>query len=109
MVRFGFHRSVNNKYPSVTKTANYTIETNDGIIFCDTSGGAFTVTLPVPTSSLAGTMYMIVDTNGTFQTNNLTLARSGSELIEGLAANKILQTPWGWFTVVTNGTDWFVG
>ena len=92
----------------VTKTANYTILSTDGTIFCDTSGGAFTLTLPSPTS-LGGKLYRIIDSTGFFQTNNLTLAPSGSEKIEGLAASKVLQTPWGWFNVTTNGTDWFVG
>lgn len=93
---------------TTTKTANYTITPGDNIIFCDTSGGAFTLTLPSPTS-LKGKIFRIIDTGGTFQTNNLTLARSASEKIEGLAASKVLQTNWGWFTVTTNGTDWLVG
>ena len=95
-------------YNTVTKTANYTILSTDTIIFANTSGGAFTLTLPSPTS-LAGKIYMIIDTNGTFNTNNCTLAPSSTEKIEGLAASKPLQTNWGWFTITTNGTDWFVG
>jgi hypothetical protein len=90
-----------------TKTANYTILSTDGTIFCDTSGGAFTLTLPSPTG-LGGKLYRIIDSTGNFQTNNLTLAPSASEKIEGLAASKILQTPWGWFTITTNGTDWYI-
>jgi hypothetical protein len=92
----------------VTKTANYTILSTDGTILCDTSGGAFTLTLPSPTA-LAGKLYRIIDSTGFFQTNNLTLAPSGGEKIEGLAASKVLQTPWGWFTITTDGTNWFVG
>lgn len=93
---------------TTTKTANYTITTNDAIIFCDTSGGAFTLTLPSPTG-LAGKLYRIIDSTGFFQSNNLTLSPSASEKIEGLAASKVLQTPWGWFNVTTDGTNWFVG
>ena len=55
-----------------TKTANYTILSTDGTIFCDTSGGAFTLTLPSPTG-LGGKLYRIIDSTGFFQTNNLTL------------------------------------
>lgn len=93
---------------TTTKTANYTILSTDSIIFCDTTGGAFTLTLPSPTA-LAGKVYRIIDTGGAFQTNNLTLARSAAESIEGLAASKVLQTNWGYFEVTTNGTNWFVG
>lgn len=94
---------------STTQTANYTILSTDSTIFCDTNSvGAFTVTLPNP-SGLAGKIFRIIDTKGTFGTNNLTLARFGSELISGVAASKVLQTNWGWFQITTNGTDWFVG
>jgi len=97
-----------NTTPIVTKTANYTILSTDGTILCDTSGGAFTLTLPSPTA-LAGKIYRVIDSTGFFQTNNLTLAPSGAEKIEGLAASKVLQTPWGWFTITTDGTNWWCG
>lgn len=91
-----------------TKTANYPMVTTDRIILCDTTGGAFTVTLPAP-ASMTGIILRIIDSGGAFNTNNLTLARNASEQIEGLAASKVLQTDWGWFSIVSNGTNWFVG
>lgn len=95
--------------PNTTKTANYTILSTDRIIFCDTNTvSAFTLTLPSPTA-LAGIMFRIIDIKGSFGTNNLTLARSAAELIEGVGASKILQTNWGWFDVTTDGTNWYVG
>lgn len=90
-----------------TKVANYMITTADNIIFVDTSGGAFTLTLPTPTA-IGGKFFRIIDTAGTLSTNNLTLARSAAEKIEGLAASKLFSTDWGGWTVTTNGTDWFV-
>lgn len=93
-------------FPQVTKTANFTITAANDIIFCDTSGGAFSLTLPPP---VAGKLYRIIDSTGNFGTNNLTLVRNAAEKIEGLAASKVLQTNWGWFNVTSNGTDWFVG
>lgn len=95
----------------VTKTANYTILSTDDIIFVDTSGGAFTLTLPTPTSVSTTTttkVFRIIDITGTLSTNNLTLARSSIEKIEGLAANRLLQTDWGFWEVTTNHTDWFI-
>jgi hypothetical protein len=71
----------------------------------DTSGGAFTVTLPAP----ALNAYVIIkDSTGSFETNNLTVAPHGAEQIEGLAANKVLQTNWGSATFVSNGTNWWM-
>jgi hypothetical protein len=94
---------------TTTKSANYPIVATDGTIFCNTSGGAFTLTLPAPATAGAGKIYRVIDTQGTFNTNNLTLAPNGAEKISGLAANKLLQTNWGFYTITTDGTDWFVG
>ena len=95
----------------VTKTSNYTILSTDRIIYVDTSGGGFTLTLPDPTTVSTTTVtqnFQIIDTAGTLSTNNLTLARFGTEKIEGLAASKVFQTDWGGWVISTNHTDWFV-
>lgn len=108
-VAFGRHRTVTN---FTSKTANYTILSTDSVIFVDTSGGAFTLTLPSPasvSSSSTTKVYRIIDTAGTLSTNNLTIARSSTEKIEGLAANKILSTDWGYWEITTNNVDWFIG
>lgn len=95
----------------VTKTANYTILATDSIIYVDTSGGGFTLTLPDPTTistSITTKTFRIVDIKGTLSTNNLTLARFGSEKIEGLAASKIFSTDWAGWSIITNNVDWFI-
>jgi hypothetical protein len=55
--------------------------------FADTTSAAFTITLP--TSPSAGDIVAISDYAGTFSTNNLTVARNGSN-IRGSAADLIL-------------------
>jgi hypothetical protein len=50
--------------------------------FCNTTGGAFTVTLP--TSPSLGNFVSFIDYAGTFDTNNLTIARNGKN-IQGVA------------------------
>ena len=55
--------------------------------FTDTSGSAFNVTLP--SSPSAGDIVAVADYAGTFATNNLTVARNGSN-IRGSAADLIL-------------------
>ena len=57
--------------------------------FCDTTSAAFTVTLP--SSPSAGAVVGIADYANTFATNNVTVARNGSN-IGGLASNSFLTT-----------------
>lgn len=89
-----------------TITANLTVDTTtaDHIIFCNQSG-AITITLPAPT---AGRILLIKDISGTANTNTITLAPHASESIEGLAASKILQTNWGSWEIISNGTNWYM-
>jgi len=65
------------------KTANYTAVAGQGV-FANTSGGAFTVTLPASPS--LGNEVTIVDYAGTFDTFNLTVGRN-SQPIMGTAAD----------------------
>jgi hypothetical protein len=65
------------------KTGNYTASAGEGV-FANTSGGAFTVTLPASPS--LGDEVSIVDYAGTFDTNNLTVGRN-SQPIMGTAAD----------------------
>jgi hypothetical protein len=91
----------------VTRSGNSSISATDGFILVDTSGGAFTLTLPNP-ASVTGQPFYIVDKTGFLSTNNLTLARFAAEMIEGLAASKVFQTSWGGWIVFSDGTDWYV-
>jgi hypothetical protein len=73
------------------------------ILLVDTSA-ARTINLPTPASGLRFTMK---DKTGQAGTNAITLARAGSEKIEGVAANYTLEANWGKWTIVSDGTDWF--
>lgn len=68
----------------ILKSANYAVQANDPPILADTSGGAFTITLPA--SPTVGQFVVIADAQSTWGTNNLTVARNG-QLIESTAAN----------------------
>ena len=69
---------------------------------CNTSGGAFTLTLP--SSPTAGQFVGIIDTNETFNTETLTIARNGSPIML-LAENMTVQTQSASFNLVyVNGT-----
>ena len=63
------------------KTSNYTATANQGVL-TNTTGGAFTVTLPATPSN--GDQVIVADAANFWGTNNLTVARNGSN-IGGLA------------------------
>jgi hypothetical protein len=63
------------------KTSGFTAAAGEGY-FCDTTSSAFTATLP--SSPTLGDSISFIDYAGTFDTNNLTIARNGKN-IQGLA------------------------
>ena len=73
---------------NLTKTANYTAVAGDKIL-CDTSGGAFTITLPA--SPNAGDKVHVLDAAASFDNNNLTIARN-SKKIQGATADLTITT-----------------
>jgi hypothetical protein len=68
--------------------------------FCDTSGGAFTATLPA--TPTLGDEVTLVDYAGTFDTNNLTVGRN-SENIQGSAADLTVSVERAGLTLVYSG------
>ncbi len=60
------------------KTSNFTASAGQGV-FCNTSGGAFTLTLPASPS--IGDEVSFIDYAGTFDTNNLTIGRNSSKIL----------------------------
>jgi hypothetical protein len=88
----------------VFKTANYTTVAKEGVL-ADTSGGAFTVTLPATPS--VGDLVVVADAGASWGTNNLTVGRNGST-IGGLAENLVCNINGVSVTLVYDGTTWEV-
>ena len=84
---FGRSGSVNWQTSSI-KTATFTAANGEGY-FCNTSGGAFNITLP--SSPTAGDIVALKDYTGTFSSHNLTIDRNGSKL-NGASSNFALST-----------------
>jgi len=84
----GFGRTGSVDWQTTKKTANFTATSGEGY-FCDTSSGAFTLTLPASPS--AGDIVGIRDYASTFATNNLTIGRNSSNL-NGTAADFPIST-----------------
>jgi len=87
----------------VVKTANYTAVAGD-LILADTSGGAFTITLPA--SPATGDTVFVADADD-WSSNNLTVARNGST-IEGLSEDVVCDIGNISLTFTYSGTTWQV-
>ena len=84
----GFGATGAASWDTTVKTTGFTAVSGVGY-FVNTTGGAFTVNLPVGS---AGASVALADYTGTFQTNNITITPNGSQKIGGVNANAILST-----------------
>jgi hypothetical protein len=87
---------------SVTKTANYTILDTDERIYVDSSGGAFTITLPASPDD--NKEYEIIDSTGNCASFNVTVNGNGND-INGSNTGTITSNNEAW-GLVYNGTQW---
>jgi len=87
-----------------SKTSAYTATGDETIIPVDTSGGAFTVTLPAA-ASYAGKQLTIVKTSTDF--NACTIDGDGSETINGSATTSI-NTQYESLTIACDGSNWYI-
>jgi len=101
------------RYISTTGTAStvlrevssaYDAEVNQRIL-TDSSGGAFTVTLPANSGLLVQDNLQIIDAAGTAGTNNITLGRNGS-LINGDAEDLVIDVNGAIITLLYTGTTY---
>ena len=81
----GFGRNGSVNWQTSIKTSAFTAVSGEGY-FCNTSSAAFTVTLPASPS--VGDIVAIKDYGSSFSTNNLTIARNGSNM-NGSAADTV--------------------
>ena len=84
----GFGRTGTVNWDTTVKTTGFTAVNGTGY-FCNTTSGAFTVTLPA--TPTAGNIVAFKDYAKTWNTNNLTIGRNGSN-IEGSAGNSVQNT-----------------
>lgn len=85
-------------------TTGITLTDKQGAL-ADTSGGAFTVTLPA--SPATGAQVVVADAGSSWGTNNLTVGRNGST-IGGLAENLVCDITGASVQLVYDGTTWEV-
>ncbi len=93
---------------TATKSASYTINNgsnNDVVIFADNTSGAVTITLPLAASYPGYRFYVKRIDNVT--ANVCTIARSGSDTIDG-ATSQTLDLQYTAIAVVSNGSNWYI-
>jgi hypothetical protein len=82
----------------IEKTSAYTAVAGDNI-FADTSGAAFTITLP--SSPSQGDAVSFIDSEGTFDTNNLTVEPGSEKIMANTAGDEmVVDTNGAGFTLV---------
>lgn len=85
-----------------TKTANYTLTTNDNEILADATGGTFTLTLPTAVGNTGKVFYMKkIDSSA----NVVTVATTSSQTIDGSTTRNLATQNESW-TVVSDGANW---
>ena len=84
----GFGRTGTVDWDTTAKTASFTAVSGNGY-FVNTTSGAITVTLPATPN--AGDIVAVADYAGTAATNNITIARNGSNF-DGVATDPVLNT-----------------
>ncbi|CAN0577779.1 unnamed protein product [Ectocarpus sp. 12 AP-2014] len=95
---------VPNAYTAVdTASPAYAIGTSDDIVAVAGTLDT-TLTLPDPSSKVAGDFIVVVKEGG--GDNNVTVVPSGTELLSG-GSSVVLSQPYGSIKIYTNGTDWF--
>jgi hypothetical protein len=88
--------------PWASTSSSITITANDRY-FVDTSGGAVTITLPA--SPQTGDQVSLLDLAGTFDTNNLTIARNDNKIM-GLTENLTVSVEDAGLTLVYTGATY---
>lgn len=86
----------------VSKTTTYTIGANDGLILCNATSAAFTVTLPTAAGA-SGRIYTIKKTDAT--TNAVTLGTTSSQTIDG-TTTRVIALQYGFLQVQSDGSNW---
>jgi hypothetical protein len=96
--------TVNGTFTTGTQTTNYTVTSTDTVVFADATGGNVTITLPAA-SGVTGYRFYVKRIDGS--ANTVTIARSGSDTIDGMTSFT-LDLQYTAFGVVSNGSAWYI-
>jgi len=89
---------------TVSKTTTYTVDSAEETILCDTSGGAWTLTLYTAASNSGKRIYIKKTSS---DTNTLTIDANGAETIDG-ETTQVLNIQYSYMTLISDGTNWHI-
>lgn len=92
-------------FTSVTAAADVQLNAAHTIYLADTSGGAYTLTLP-PAADSTGRFLTVKKTD--VAANAVTLDGNASETIDGAATNNTIDAQFDVMTIVSDGTEWHI-
>lgn len=93
------------KRTTVADTAYTAVSTDHLIAYTSLTTGR-TVTLPTAVG-IGTRVYIIIDETGTANTNNITVATTSSQTING-ASTQVINTAYGSLKVYSNGANWII-
>jgi hypothetical protein len=96
--------SSNGSLTTSTQTSSYTVTSSDTVVFADATSGSVVITLPAA-SGLAGYRFYIKRIDNA--ANTVSVARSGSDTIDGLTS-LTLDLQYTALAVVSNGSAWYI-
>ncbi len=91
-------------FATSAKTADYTLTSGDTVVMANATSGNVIITLPVA-STVSGYRFYVKRTDAS--ANTVTIARSGSDTIDG-ATSQTLDAQYTSVTVVSDGSNWFI-
>lgn len=89
----------------IEKNGAYTATLADDVIKGDTSGGAFSITLPAAATA-TGKIYTFIRTGA--GGNALTIDGDGVETIDGNATDARMDAEYDSLTIYCDGSEWFI-
>lgn len=107
----GLHASIGSSFSprfyGTTKSAVATLRKDEqGVIFVNSSGGAFTLTLPPANQMGLGSWFWFVKTD--VSVNAITLDGNGAETINGALTNVQLDAQYDFMIIICDGSNWFI-
>lgn len=92
---------------TTVSSTTYTILATDFYVGVTSTSSAVTLTLPALSSVAVGTTFVVKDESGAAGTNAITVARAGSDLIDG-GTSFAVDTDYGSITIVARASGWYV-
>ncbi|HSX06186.1 MAG TPA: hypothetical protein VLG92_00510 [Candidatus Saccharimonadia bacterium] len=91
-------------FTTVTKTSGYTITSSDTVVFANATSGNVTITLPTASANAGYRFYVKRIDNSA---NTCTIARSGSDTIDG-QTSFTLDLQYTCLSLVSDGSTWYI-